>query len=303
MRGARLIVGVIPATLLSACAADYPHIATLSGTAVKTVASWQPFVDDYPRSCRRAWALGAPLGAARPGTDPCASFVARQAGLAAALAVLTNYFGALGAIATDANFSVDPGLDSLGGALGQMTDEKKAGSVAGLVKLLGGWATAGVRRASLDDAIGQVDGVSAIIDGISHVVVADYEGLLLRGEGGQLEVMMGNAAADLSLPPPPPCTTPYPPWGVPQEATARSSQFMFQAFYNDRCEALLARRLAVLSFRSSAASLQQALGDLRDNRARLRTGAAVEAVLADAKRLFSDAQAVRQAFAGAAAKP
>jgi len=297
----RLIVGGALLSTLSGCY-DYPAVNSLSSTAVKAVDEWQPIADDYVQNCKRAVVLEAINPAA--GTDPCASFVTTQKQLGDAFTILKNYFNALGAVASDSNYALDPGIDALGSeavALGSNKDQTDA--ITKLAGALANVALAGVRQHSMSELVDETDHVILVVQAVQHVVDVDYRGNIEQ-EGGLWMNQMINPASALHLTGTMPiCAGDRISWDDPKPKNADAQQVTFQAFYTDRCNDIIGRAAAIKVFDQSAQHLVDALTMLKKNRAQLRDKAvAKDLIFPQAKALFDDAQALQKAFSATSSK-
>ena len=284
-------IPVCAALPLAACA-NYPAVATLSSAMQKSVSSWRPYTDDFATSCRRSLAYDPRIGTP---TDPCLPQVAVQSQLNDVITILDNYFGALTAVADAANFSLDPGLDELGGAArGAGLDAGKADAINALSKVLAKIATSGIQRRSLDALVSRAHDASEAIDAVEHVISTDYA-LELHNESQFWSTNAIILAARSSLIVPPPCLAPRLNWATSPGAST-TGLLLFQRYYVDGCNAILGRQAALGAFHDSAEQVKEGLEKLAETRTKLKSHEAIAALFDQTKDLFVKAQAVRAAF-------
>jgi hypothetical protein len=275
---------------------DYPAVSTLSGSMAKTVGTWKPLADDYVENCKRAQLLVAdhrPQN--RDGTDPCPAFAVTQQQLNATFILLENYFSALGAVASDTNYSFDPGLGALGDAAkGIGADKSKTDAVTGLAGELAKLAASGIRQKSMASLIGQSDNVIQVVQTIKYVFDGDYAPNI--GEEGRLWTsMMRNPASAFHIDPEP-CAGNSIRWDTPHDQFPSPQELVFRSYYVNQCNVILARAAAITSFDKSADDLVDALKKLKSNATKLKDKEIAEAIFDQAKTVFDDAQAIQKAF-------
>lgn len=289
----RRVVGVtlLVAAVLGGCT-NYPAVGTLSTTMAKGVESWRLYSDDYADTCKRREAYRAAFGQT-PGD--CALAIAAEEGTDAAIAILTDYFSALSAVASDDNYDVTPGIDALASSARDdlKLDVGKAAAISGLAKFLAKFVTEGIREATVKDLISQADNASTVVDAITMVVNNYASNLDLEAQEFYSQygpVAMGDG---LILPS---CS------GVDVAGSALSAdknspqQILYQEYYIERCNVILRRRAAVVAYSASAATVKSSLRELKSNKTRLNQKAAIAVLVRQAGELTKQTKAIKKAF-------
>jgi hypothetical protein len=131
---------------------DYPAVSSLSSSMSKGVGTWRPYTGDYGDTCKRREAYKTAFGNT---PDNCSLALAGDQGADSLIEVLTDYFGALSAVATDSNYDITPGIDALASSAKDdlKLDSAKTAAVSGLAKFLVGLAVSGVREHSVKELI------------------------------------------------------------------------------------------------------------------------------------------------------
>lgn len=139
----------LSAVLLAGCT-NLGAVADISGRLTQASTVWDEVGGDFARSCERERTLN-------PMIVDCEAEKRASAGLAAANAVLTDYFEALGAAANESSFTVEPGLEQAAASVGSIpgVDGAQVKAVAGLFGLLARLATESVRERTLRELIGE----------------------------------------------------------------------------------------------------------------------------------------------------
>lgn len=296
-RGLAAAIASLLAFSLSGCT-DYGAVTKLSGSMTTSVRSWKPVADDFEATCRRRNALEP--SSAPPAADPCFGYTDTQHQLGDAMTILIAYFAALGAVADDGNFTVNAGITGLGASASKLvkaTDpghENRVTAIQGLASWLGKAATAAIRQRQMDQLIAHSGEAEQTIDAITIVLSRDY-GHNVQDEARALRRVMIQPASSILLVPPQ-CTGHASEWKDPGPATATAGQLMFERYYNDACNQILAREAAIEAVQASASSVKASLRKLRSPETRLKDKAVIKALLKQADDLIEKAKDVEKAY-------
>lgn len=305
---ARLIFSLVLSSSLAGCATDYPAVATLSTTMQKSIDAWRPFVADYAATCRRRSWYDPNVGGSQ---DSCSDFDVTQTSLSQDIDVLSAYFGALSAIATDSNYAIDGGVKGLADAVAgaDTADKAKISAAGALAAPVAGWITSGVRRHSLTEAASHAGDAKKIVAAITTVIDDRYRkelGLEAKQWRDDVKGAASNADATARLINKQPgliglpivCSGKSISWNTPSRLQATADQLMFQHFYVDRCNSILQRQTALDAFKSATESLNKGLDQLATSPFPLKDKAFLQQLFAQAKTLYDQTNAVKQAFNG-----
>jgi len=278
----------IPAAcaLLSGCF-DYPAIGTLAGSMQQNIAAWQPFVDDYAASCERRLAL-----VQNPADRSCDGRDDQAKQIAAAIKVLNNYFGALGAVATDSKFTLDDGLGSVGAEAQKLGAQPgQVSAISAVATTLADLAASGLRRRAMSQLIAQAGNVGEVVAVLKDIFDTVYRDNL-NLEAAQWHHSLTHASSGLGLGAPPTCSDKMY-WSIPP-ALSTAEQLQFEQFYQEQCAKLVARETALAQFDKSADQLKASLDKLRTSK--LTDKALASALFTQAKALLEEGQAIEKAF-------
>jgi len=159
--------------VLAGCA-DLTAVRDISSRLTVASKNWNEVSADIAGSCQRELALNPQIG-------DCQLERKASDGLIAADAVLTEYFSALLAAATETNFSIKPGLDKATAAVAGIDgiDEAKVKAVSGLVGLLTKIAGEKLREDTLRELIASGGpAAQSVIEGLRGLVVPRLRGRL-----------------------------------------------------------------------------------------------------------------------------
>jgi hypothetical protein len=294
MRNPLRAIFVASAVLCTGGCANYPAVGSLSGSMQQALTTWKPFAADYEASCRRRLSISQAFGSV-PST--CEEAAAVSVGLDNAIIVLENYAGALQAVATDDKFNINPGIDALATSASKdlKFDSAKTSAISGLAKVLSNLVLSGIRAHALQKLIDQAPNAEDVVGAIQQVIATDYAHRLDL-ESGEWTAQMGPVGlrTHLQLPP---CSGAkiQPPVLGPQDVTGEN--VLYQQYYVDRCNLILARRAAIAEFNAAAEQLKTGLEDLQSSKTRLKSKVAIEALYKSASQLLTATGAVQRAFA------
>ncbi|ATC23822.1 hypothetical protein CVUC_02430 [Caulobacter vibrioides] len=214
--------------------------------------------------------------------------------------ILTQYFQALGDVAADKNFTVQPGLEAAEASALKIpkinADQAKA--VSGVVKLLTGWATRAARERAIRNLI--EDGAPPaimVIDALREHVADDIV-IVLNGEAREQEArfsdyIFGRQVASDKIQ----ALCPNPP-----AYELSGQQFLVAAEYCRRMMVLKGKYDAVEAYKKSLASAKTTLEDLNSAKSRLTDKEVVKLLYKDAKDLNDKVEGITKAYAAEGAK-
>jgi hypothetical protein len=278
-------------TSLSGCV-NYPAVSTLSSAMRTNIATWTPFVEDYGTTCTRLVALQTADDS--DGTT-CEKLKAQGQQVGAAIKILDNYFGALGAVATGSDFTFDEGLGEIGDQGRKLgADPARVTAIQTLASALADLAVSGLRAKAMGKLIAQAGNARDTVLAIQEVFDTTYRSNLKR-EAEKWQEAMQKASYGLGMGDPPACSATIV-WQNSPPAASSAPQLQFQQFYEAQCAKIVARQNALDGFDASARELTASLNKLASPDIKLKDSAVAKALLTQAKTLVEDAKAIKNAF-------
>jgi len=289
--------------LLSACClalaacADLGAVRDVSSRLTAASRSWDDVGGDIAGSCLREQSLN-------PLIVDCKINAKASEGLVAADRILTEYFSALNAAATESNFTVKPGLDALAASVASIPNINAAQvkAASGLVGLLVKLATERLREETLRELIASgAPAAKSLVDGLLGGVVVQALGERLTAERLQLSgffavpiqrqgdrlpaaAIAGNGPDLASL-----CTG-------SQASTFSAVGFLLTQEYCSRLAVVTKRQKALEDYKSSLAAASKALTELQSSSTRLKSAEVARKLYEIGRELDQSVAGVRKAF-------
>lgn len=274
--------------VLAGCA-DLGAVRDISSRLAASSKTWDDVSGDIAGSCQRERVLN-------PALVDCQLEDKASAGLVAADRVLTEYFSALFAVASNSNFTVKPGLDALAGSVSSIPgiDQTQVKATSGLIGLITKVATEQMREETLRELIGN-GGPAArtLVEGLSQLVVPRLKARLssertqLAGYFAQAILAQRDAIGD------------------DVEAICAGSQasrfsavgFLLTQEYCRRVAVVAKRQKALDDYQASLSSASSALVELQSSSAKLKAEEVIRKLYEIGRELDDSLAAVRKAFA------
>lgn len=282
----RFLTGVC-ALALSACT-SLSAVSDVSARLKSASATWNDVGSEFAASCEREATLN-------PALADCALESDASSGLAAANAVLGNYFAALANAANESNFTVKPKLDAAASSVAKIPgiNADQLTAVSGLAGLLVNLATNAIRERTLRDLI-ERGGPAAqtIVRGMDGLVVPrlgrrlDTERLQMTGQFGRLIL----AQRDRAGPDPSALCT------GPSASRFSGTGLLLTLEYCRRLAVLDKRAKALADYQASLAVADKALTELQSSKSRLKSRDLAQRLYAIGSDLDDKVSAVRKAF-------
>ncbi len=267
-------------TNLQAVSEISKHLTSASG-------SWRNVGQEIQASCERMQRLNADV------TD-CKTQAAAAQGLSDATAVLTSYFGALGAGANEANFTVQPGLDAAAASVNRIpgVTQDQVNAVSGLVGLLARQVSGRMREETLRELIGEGAPLSQeIIAGLEDLAVQDLQRQLnlerIQLAGHFIALIAAERDTIMN-----------------RETLCRDNQssgfsgtgLLLTLEYCDRRRIVDERDKALEAYRASLAKASEALEELQSSRTQLRSRELAAQLYSTGSELKDKVDALQTAF-------
>lgn len=284
----KLCILAVSTLALSGCT-SLEAVRDISSELTSASSSWKAAGNELYESCKRRYAINDAISS-------CATSKASSQGLAAATEVLRTYFATLGAAANESNFTIDPGLVALGGAVSGIegVEETQVKAVTGLAKALSNLALNAKREQVIRDLIdGEGDRVLIVINSLLKDHVAEIlkdqlsteRSALLLFYDGKLEQAGLEAGRDLRLI----CED-----RLPSDRPAL--EFLIVQEFCERDALVQKRQKALDAYETSLDKAAEAMRDLQSNKAKLSGEGLARRLYAIGNELKTSADNVRAAF-------
>jgi hypothetical protein len=214
--------------------------------------------------------------------------------------ILTQYFVALGEVASDKNFTVQPGLDAAEASALKIPkiNAEQTKAVSAVVKLLTGWATRAAREKAIRGLI--EDGAppaTKVIDALNEHVAGDIV-IVLNGEAREQEARFSDYIFGRQVPSDDMrALCPNPP-----AHRLSGQQFLAAAEYCRRRAVMQGKYEAIEAYKGSLASAKTTLADLNSAKSRLTDKEIVKLLYKDAKDLNDKVEGITKAYTAEGAK-
>lgn len=250
--------------------------------------NWDEVSGEIVGSCLRERSLN-------PAIPDCQLETKASEGLIAADRVLTEYFSALLAAASESNFTVKPGLNALAGSFASIpgVDRAQVKAVSGLVSLLAKLATERLREETLRELI--VTGgpaAQSLVDGLGGLVVprlrsrldserSQLSGYFARSILAQKDVIGGEAEAVCS---------------GSQAAGFSAVGFLLTQEYCKRVAIVAKRQKALDAYQASLAAASKALAELQSSSTKLKAAEVARSLYDIGRELDESLFALQKAY-------
>ena len=275
------------AALLTGCT-NLQAVSDISDRLVSASASWDYVGDDIAASCERQQAIN-------PAIEDCRLEQIATEALGDVNAVLETYFKAMGAAASEGNFTLEPGLERATTSVANIPGigQDQVAAVSGLFGVLARLATGAMRERTLRQLIDQgAPPAQRIISGLEEIIVPELT-TRLSAESTQLDGhfvgLMAAEGAEIGSDPHQLCTS-------SRAAGFNGTAFLLSLEYCDRRQAVAWREEALAEYRDSLREANEALEELQSSNTRLGSSELAARLLLTGWELTQSSQAVREAF-------